>query len=1243
MVRIITQNVKGLKNKLKRCSVFAHLRKKADIICIQETHSESHLEKEWQLDFGGYIYWSHGCNDARGVAILVKKNLDIEILGSVKDNEGRVIGINYQEKGEKFSLLNIYAPNEDEPKFFVQTLKMIESFEGKRIILGDFNTTLNVDIDRSSSKSANNDKCTEILNKYIEDTLCTDIWRERNPDEKRYTYCRMNPKFIGSRLDFVLIDASINAWVPLIEIKPGFKSDHSAVICEINPFEIVRGRGLWKMNNQVLFEIEYIREIDEIIERRKKLKIQSKREFWEMLKLEIISTTQTYCIEKAGERRLVFSQLEDMIENYEKNLESLQENELKMYQKTKLDFQQLVDDKTNAAIFRSGMKYFTEGEMPTRFFYNMEKNKAGAKSMACLKKENGEITYNTKEILSEQKKFFAKLYKSDENVKFDYINTDMIELSEEVKTSLDGEIQMHEATSAIKNMKRNVSPGADGLTTEFYMCFWNKLKQTILDAINESYREGALFESALRGILTLIPKRNRDPRELKNVRPISLLATDYKIIEKVLAMRMKVALDEIISQDQKGFMASRRINCNIRRVLDLVEFADRENQEGLIISVDFMKCFDMIEIEALKAALRYFNFGELFIKWVDIIYTGSIACVANNGYFSEYYPVTRLVKQGGPCSAFFFLVLAEIVAIELRKNPKLEGFLVKEVKRILGQYADDMDLYLKADKTAIKQAFDTLEKFITSGFRINYDKTSIYRIGSIKKSNAKMYTDNNVLWPRDGINILGVEVTHETNKLVAKNYKDTIKKAQGILSLWSSRSLSLIGKVLIVNTLIVSLFVYKMTVLPNITQDVLRQMNKMIESFIWNNRKPKIPLSVLQASKENGGLGLVNLLYKDKALKASWVTFYKTDELCNAMLKYFLKITITDELWQCNLSVKDVKLLFDDCFWRDVLAAWCELHFVSLEESCVNSQIIWYNTHIRIDNKPIFWEKCYCEGLIYLNQLFDTDGKLWPHKVIQEMFGLSQMQTNQLLTSIPTSWKKALTQNSQSKEDPIYNEIITSSKPVAKLYKKLNSSTSHLHNAYQKWQQHTEITIDFDDYCQLFCNVYTITNNAKLRSFQFRILHSAIVLNRHLYRWRIKKSPNCSICETKETMIHLFWECPQTVKLWADVKKYCSEYAPLEICNINKENIFTNLVNPAAGHVFNFICLVVKQQIYAAKCLKTPINIFSTTQHIEKLKRFELYKAKQNGRILTHMKKWLLDDVNGTGLDMEILNVYQNI
>ena len=105
-------------------------------------------------------------------------------------------------------------------------------------------------------------------------------------------------------------------------------------------------------------------------------------------------------------------------------------------------------------------------------------------------------------------------------------------------------------------------------------------------------------------------------------------------------------------------------------------------------------------------------------------------CVTNNGYFSPYFKVTRSVKQGGPNSAYFFLLLAEVLAIELRKKqkyqrllgrPNFKKFKIQNQNQNQNQNSKSMliDLYLWGETRSINEAIDTIKNFENkSGFKI---------------------------------------------------------------------------------------------------------------------------------------------------------------------------------------------------------------------------------------------------------------------------------------------------------------------------------------------------------------------------------------------------------------------------------------------------------------------------------------------------------------------------------------------
>ena len=227
------------------------------------------------------------------------------------------------------------------------------------------------------------------------------------------------------------------------------------------------------------------------------------------------------------------------------------------------------------------------------------------------------------------------------------------------------------------------------------------------------------------------------------------------------------------------------------------------------------------------------------------------------------------MHQGGCCSSIYFLVIAEILAIALRANDDIEGISIHDIRNLLNQFADDMDVFTLCKERSIKALYNELEAFrLQSGFTVSYDKTTLYRIGSLRHSDAKLYGLDQYIWSNRDITVLGVTIAHEQQ--LEKNYSGILKKVRDTVSAWQNRYLSLMGKVQVVNSLVASQFVYKMMVLPCISRQTIKTVDNIIRGYIWNGKKAKIAYNILQLPKREGGLNLVNLEIKDKALKATW-------------------------------------------------------------------------------------------------------------------------------------------------------------------------------------------------------------------------------------------------------------------------------------------------------------------------------------------------------------------------------------
>ena len=162
---------------------------------------------------------------------------------------------------------------------------------------------------------------------------------------------------------------------------------------------------------------------------------------------------------------------------------------------------------------------------------------------------------------------------------------------------------------------------------------------------------------------------------LTNYRPISLINTDVKIISKVLAERLLYVLPTVIHQTQTA-VYGRKIDQNIHLVRDLIEIANRDDDTEAFLFLDQEKAFDRVNHNFLFKTMKTFGIGDTFINWVKTIYSNATSILNVNGHFSEKIPLHRGVRQGCPLSALLYVLVIEVLAIQLRLNPNIVGFKI---------------------------------------------------------------------------------------------------------------------------------------------------------------------------------------------------------------------------------------------------------------------------------------------------------------------------------------------------------------------------------------------------------------------------------------------------------------------------------------------------------------------------------------------------------------------------------------
>ena len=104
-------------------------------------------------------------------------------------------------------------------------------------------------------------------------------------------------------------------------------------------------------------------------------------------------------------------------------------------------------------------------------------------------------------------------------------------------------------------MGANKSPGNDGLSKEFYICFFKEIHMYLIQALNHFFSNEQLSNSQRQAMITLIEKKGKDKkRYLKNWRPISLINVDAKIASKAIAMRITKGIGKLVHCDQTAYV-----------------------------------------------------------------------------------------------------------------------------------------------------------------------------------------------------------------------------------------------------------------------------------------------------------------------------------------------------------------------------------------------------------------------------------------------------------------------------------------------------------------------------------------------------------------------------------------------------------------------------------------------------------------------------------------------------------------
>ena len=258
------------------------------------------------------------------------------------------------------------------------------------------------------------------------------------------------------------------------------------------------------------------------------------------------------------------------------------------------------------------------------------------------------------------------------------------------------------------------------------------------------------------------------------------------------------------------------------------------------------------------------------------------------------------------------------------------------------------------------------------------------------------------------------------------------------------------------------------------------------------------------------------------------------------------------------------------------------------------SQFLWYNIYIQIDEGDVHLSRFSQNNLNFASQFFNTNGLIKAWHVLKQEYHLNNNNNFQwllLINSIPEKWKLTIKKSSSDAKNLVIHDhhLIKGSRIL--ILEKLTSKEPYQILISSRTNKVTSVMyfeIKFNanslDWTKIFILPRLTTCNTYLRSFQYKILHNILFLNKKLYLSGITKSTLCFYCNSNdETPIHLFCECSSTKSLWLQLNRHF--HSDLKFPELTPQTAILGMLNDSVSniHLINHILLLFKLYLQISK------------------------------------------------------------
>jgi hypothetical protein len=414
-------------------------------------------------------------------------------------------------------------------------------------------------------------------------------------------------------------------------------------------------------------------------------------------------------------------------------------------------------------------------------------------------------------------------------------------ITKEQNETLMRPITQEEVDQAVKEMPLGKSPGPNGFTTNFFHYCWSMIREEVWQVVEESRTSGQVLSAFNATFLTLIPKEERVTHP-KQFQPIALCNVIYKIITKVIVLRLKLVPPFIISKVQSGYVEGRKIMDSVILVHEVIHSLKSTRTPSMLIKLDLSKSFDRISWQYMCSLLEAFGFDTAWIAWIMQLTSSTFFSILVNGVPSQPFSPTRGIHQGDPLSPFLFVIMAKGLGRYINasvEDGSLKGLPLHNLQPTPShsQFVDDTLLM----NTPTSQEANKLKTILTdfaeaSGTSLNLDKSQLYFFNTplaIQTHISRLLGIPKISLPS---NYLGIPLIGAATRNIS--WDSLLLSISNHLNNWTFRSLNLASRLVLLKFVLQALSTYLFTALAT-PQSVIKAIKNLQRNFLWHGHHPE--------------------------------------------------------------------------------------------------------------------------------------------------------------------------------------------------------------------------------------------------------------------------------------------------------------------------------------------------------------------------------------------------------------------